>query len=133
MWSAKRTVLSRWEISRLLRPARRFVRLRWISASASASRPADGSSRMSRSAAVRSTARAIATRCHWPPESTTPTELSASSASGPGPNMRVSMVRYPCGRPAMVVPMPAAAAAAWMRGSPASRSPTAMLSAADSS
>ena len=93
MRSASLTVLSRCEISRLVRPALFARILVWMSYSAS------GSSARARLVEdhqahgwSRRIALAIATRCHCPPDSTTPAACASSSSSETPKNTRVSGV-----------------------------------------
>ena len=71
MRSAFRIVLSRWAITNEVRPRIKVARAGWISRSLLLSRLLVASSRM-KIVGSASTARAIASRCRWPPLSLTP-------------------------------------------------------------
>ncbi len=68
IWSAWRTVESRWAITRLVRPSRAASSARWTAYSDSESRCAVASSRTTTAGAL-SSSRAIARRCRSPPDS----------------------------------------------------------------
>jgi hypothetical protein len=78
MRSAERTLENRCEISSTDRPRHRVRMLSNSSCSALASRAAVGSSRMMKGAS-RKNALAMATRCHWPTDSSLPPSNSGPS------------------------------------------------------
>mmetsp|Transcript_163292 Transcript_163292/g.396872 ORF Transcript_163292/g.396872 Transcript_163292/m.396872 type:complete len:252 (-) Transcript_163292:1424-2179(-) len=82
IWSALRTVVSRWAMTRVVRPVMSRSRASWIRRSVSLSRALVASSKITRLGLL-SIARAIATLCFWPPESDwPPLPTSVSKPSG---------------------------------------------------
>ena len=71
MRSASLIVLSRWATSTTVLPARAVWRLSWIARSVAVSRWLVASSKI-RTSGRRSSARAIASRCRWPPDRLAP-------------------------------------------------------------
>ena len=71
IWVARTTVERRWAITTVVFPCIKLSSAAWTTASFPES-SADVASSSSRSFGSLSTARAIATRCFWPPEMRTP-------------------------------------------------------------